>query len=89
MEDNVNLHCYGSELLAEIGRTDKPTPKELLDDMEKLYADIDKCIMQLIHGRAENEEPLIANAQHKMESLMVRMQQELRVISDYLTNKEK
>lgn len=88
MEDNINLHCYGSEPLAEIGRTDKPTPKELLDDMEALYADIEGCIMQLIHGRAENEEPLIANAQHKMESLMVRTQQELRVIADYLTNKD-
>ena len=88
MEDNINLHCYGSEPLAEIGRTDKPTPKELLDDMEALYADIDKCLMQLIHGRAEKEEPLIANAQHKMESLMVATQQELRMIADYLTNKD-
>lgn len=78
----------GGEPLAVIRRTDV-SYNELIKDMENLYADIDKCIMQLIHGRAENKEPLIANAQHKIESLMVRTQQELRVIADYLTNKEK
>ena len=76
----------GDEPLAVIRRTDVSSD-EIMKDMEKLYADIDKCIMQLIHGRAENEEPLIANAQHKMESLMVKVQQELRVIADYLMNK--
>ena len=88
MEDNINLHCYGSEPLAEIGRTDKPTPKELLDDMEALYTDIDKCIMALVSGRANKDDTAIANAQHKMESLMVRTQQEMRVIADYLTKKD-
>ena len=78
----------GMEPLAVIRRTDV-SYNDLIKDMEKLYSDIDKCIMQLINGRAENEELLIANAQHKMESLMVRTQQELRVIADYLTNKEK
>lgn len=78
----------GDEPLATIMRTDVSSDA-IMSDMKNLYADIDKCIMQLIHGRAANEEPLIANAQHKMESLMVRTQQELRVIADYLTNKEK
>lgn len=73
----------GKEPLATIRHTDV-SYDEIVKDMSKLYADIDKCIMQLIHGRAENEEPLIANAQHKMETLMVRTQQELRVIADYL-----
>lgn len=73
----------GSEPLAEIRRMDVSCDN-IKKDMAKLYADIDRCIMQLIHGRAENEEPLIANAQHKMEALMVRTQQELRVIADYL-----
>lgn len=76
----------GSEPLATIRRTDVSCD-EIISDMNKLYADIDKCLMQLIHGRAEKEEPLIANAQHKMESLMVATQQELRVIADYMTKK--
>ena len=77
----------GSEPLAVIRRTDVSCD-EIISDMEKLYADIDKCTMQLIFGRAEKEEPLITDAQNKMESLMVRTQQELRVIADYLTNKD-
>lgn len=84
--DSYEPMQLGSEPLATIRRTDV-FYNDLIKDMEKLYADIDKCIMQLIHGRVENEEPLIANAQHKMESLMVRTQQELRVIADYLMNK--
>lgn len=78
----------GTEPLAVIRRTDVSCD-EIVKDMSKLYADIDKCLMQLIYGRAEKEKPLIADAQHKMESLMVATQQELRVIADYLTNKEK
>lgn len=77
----------GTEPLAVIRRTDVSCD-EIMKDMNKLYTDIDKCIMQLIHGRAENEESLIANAQHKMESMMVRTQQELRVIAGYLTKKD-
>lgn len=34
------------------------------------------------------DETAVANAQHRMESLMVRTQQELRVIADYLTKKD-
>lgn len=76
----------GSEPLATIRRIDVSCD-EIIADMNKLYADIESCIMQLIHGRAENEEPLITDAQNKMESMMVRTQQELRVIADYLTKK--
>ena len=78
----------GSEPLATIRRTDV-SYDEILKDMENLYADIDKCITQLIHGRTNRDETAVANAQHKMESLMVATQQELRVIVDYLTNKNK
>lgn len=78
----------GSEPLATIRRTDVSCD-EIISDMEKLYADIDKCITQLIHGRTNRDETAVANAQHKMESLMVATQQELRVIADYLTNKDK
>lgn len=78
----------GSEPLAIISRTDKPTPKELLKDIAKLYADIDNCTMDLIHARATNDATAIASAQHKMESLMVATEQELQVISDFLTKKD-
>lgn len=78
----------GSEPLAIISRTDKPTPKELLKDIAKLYADIDNCTMDLIHARATNDATAIASAQYKMESLMVATEQELQVISDFLTKKD-
>lgn len=77
----------GTEPLATIRRTDVSSD-EIMKDMNRLYTDIENCLMQLIYGRVENEEPLIANAQHEMESLMVRTEQELRVIADYLTNKD-
>lgn len=34
------------------------------------------------------DDTAVANAQHRMESLMVATKQELRVIADYLTNKD-
>ena len=78
----------GSEPLAVISRTDKPTPKELVKDIAELYADIDNCIMDLIHARATKNDTEVANVQHRMESLMVATQQELQVINDYLTKQE-
>jgi len=78
----------GSEPLATIRRTDV-SYNEIIKDMKKLYADIGKCIDSLLRGRVLKDDTAIANAQHKMESLMVATQQELRVIADYLTNKEK
>ena len=77
----------GSEPLAVIRRTDVSFD-EIMKDMEALYADIYKCINDLAQGRAEKNDAAVANAQHKMESLMVSTQQELRVIADYLTNKD-
>ena len=77
----------GSEPLAVIRRTDVPHD-DLMKDMDKLYTDISKCIIALVSGRANKDDTAIANAQHKMESLMVRTQQELRVIADYLTKKD-
>ena len=78
----------GSEPLAVIRRIDVSCD-EIVKDMKKLYADIDKCIDSFLRGRVLKDDTAIANAQHKMESLMVATQQELRVIADYLTNKEK
>jgi len=62
---------------------------EIMKDIEALYADIYKCIVDLVQGRAEKNDAAVANAQHKMESLMVSTQQELRVIADYLTESGK
>lgn len=76
----------GSEPLATIRRTDV-SYDELMKEMENLYASIENCIIDLVHGRAEKNDSLVANAQHRMESLMVRTQQELIVIADYLTKK--
>jgi len=77
----------GTEPLAVIRRTDVSSD-EIMKDMEALYADIYKCIHDLVQGRAEKNDAAIANAQHKMESLMVATQQELRTIVDYLTNND-
>ena len=77
----------GTEPLAAIRRTDVSSD-ELMKDMEALYADIYKCIHDLVQGRSEKNDAAVANAQHKMESLMVSTQQELRVIAYYLTNKD-
>jgi hypothetical protein len=73
--------------LAVIRRTDV-SYDEILKDMAKLYADIDNCVTDLIRGMANKDDTAVANAQHRMESLMVATQQELRVIADYLTNKD-
>jgi hypothetical protein len=75
----------GSEPLPVIRRTDVSSD-EIMKDMEALYSDIDKCIDSLLRGRVLKNDTVIANARHKMESLMVRTQQELRVIADYLRN---
>lgn len=77
----------GSEPLATIRRTDMSC-NEIKKDMSELYADICESIDGLIQGRANKDDTAVDNAQHKMESLMVRTQQELRVIADYLTNKD-
>ena len=77
----------GDEPLAVIRRTDVSCD-EIVSDMKKLYADIDKCIDSHLRGRVLKDDTAIANAQHKMESLMVKTQQELRAIADYLTKKD-
>ena len=73
----------GSEPLAVIKRTDVSSD-EIMKDMDRLYSDIDKTINGIISARTEGSDAKIANAHHKMESLMVAAQQELRVIADFL-----
>ena len=53
-------------------------------NVHNLYGEIDDCISQIIKGRAERNEIMIANAHHKMESLMVQTQQLLTTISEVL-----
>ena len=77
----------GTEPLAVMRRTDVSC-NEIKKDMAELYADIDNCILDLMRGRTNKNDTAVANAQHQMESLMVAIQQELRVIADYLTNKD-
>lgn len=73
----------GSEPLAVIRRTDVSSD-EIMKDMDRLYSDIDKTINGIISARLEGNDVEIANVQHKMESLMVAVQQELTVIADFL-----
>ena len=77
----------GDEPLAVIRRTDVSC-NEIKKDMAELYAHIDNWVTDLIRGRANKDDTAVANAQHWMESLMVRTQQELIVIADYLTKKD-
>lgn len=73
----------GSEPLAVIRRTDVSSD-EIMKDMDRLYSDIEKTICGIVSARAEGNDTKIANVHHKMESLMVEVEQELRVIADYL-----
>lgn len=59
--------------------------KEIIQtEVKELYHNIDLVINDIIKGRAEHNDVLIANAQHKMESLMVQTQQMLSCICDSL-----
>ena len=60
----------------------------VIDDMNALYSSIEGCIESLIRSRVEKDEAAVSCAHRRMESLMVATQQELRVIADYLTNKD-
>ncbi len=56
--------------------------KEIKAEIKGLYDKIDLCIGELVKGRVTHNETLVANAQHKMESLMVQALQVLSCISD-------
>ena len=77
----------GDEPLAVIRRTDVSC-NGIKKDMAELYADIDNCVTDMIRGRANKDDIAVANAQHRMESLMVSTQQELRVIAEYLAHEK-
>ena len=78
----------GSEPLAVVRRINDNRPSnELINDIEELYADIDKCITNLISARVKKNDTAIANCQHRMETLMVATKQELSVIYEYIKGK--
>ena len=64
------------------------TRTDFLNDIERLSSDIDNCISALIKARVEKNDTAVVNAQHKMESLMVAVQQDLSVIYNKLKNNE-
>lgn len=78
---------FGTEPLAVIKRIkDKRSTNELKKDIEKLYSDIDKSVSKLIETRARHDDAAVANCQHKIESLLISAQQELKVIHKYLSD---
>ncbi len=58
------------------------TDKEIIAEIKELYNSIDLCISDLVKGRTEHNDVQVANAYHKMESLMVQTQQVLSCVSD-------
>lgn len=79
---------FGTEPLVVIKRIkDKRSTNELKKDIEKLYSDIDKRVSKLIEARVRRDDAAVANCQHRMESLIVSAQQELKVIHEYLNDK--
>lgn len=64
------------------------TRTDLLNEIERLSSDIDNCISALIKARVEKNAAAVASAQHRMETLMVAVQQDLSVIYNKLNNNE-
>ena len=60
------------------------TKEEILTDIQSLIQDITKCEVVLVKARAMNNPIGVANAQHRMESLMVAAHQELSFLYDYI-----
>ena len=91
-KSNITVDAYeamqfGTEPLAVIKRIkDKHSTNELKKGIEKLYSDIDKCVSELIYARARRDDTAVANCQHRMESMIVSAQQELKVIHEYLND---
>lgn len=73
----------GSEPLSIVRRTDMPT-KDLKADVAKIYAEIGKCISDLVVARGKRDDKGMADAHWNMESVMVKAQQLLSTINDYL-----
>ena len=58
--------------------------EKILEDIQSLIQDITKCEVVLVKARAMNNPIGVANAQHRMESLMVASHQELSFLYDYI-----
>ena len=55
--------------------------------LRELYSDIDKCITSLIKARVDKNETAIANAHHRMETLLVATQQDVSYLLEHLQEK--
>lgn len=64
------------------------TRTDLLNEIKKLNADIDKCISDLIVARGKRDMNGIASAHWRMESLMVATQQDLSVIYNFIKDRK-
>ena len=56
----------------------------LIESIDSLYSDIDKCISSLLYARINHDAEKEGMCLLLMESLMVNTQQELCCVSDYL-----
>lgn len=56
-------------------------------ELRELYSDIDKCITSLIKARVDKNETAIANAHHRMETLLVATQQDVSYLLEHLQEK--
>lgn len=73
---------FGSEPLASIERTDKNIA--VVDGMEKLYADINDCFVELSKARKHNDAEAVDSAHHTMERIMASVQHQLIDVAIYL-----
>ena len=62
---------------------------KLIESVDSLYSEIDKCISSLIHARINHDAEKEGVCLFLMESLMVNTQQELCCISNYLNKNQK
>ena len=60
------------------------TAEQLRAGVQRLYSDIDKCIIELIKARLSHDEFAEGKALFTMEHLMVGTQQELSCVNDFL-----
>ena len=62
--------------------------KDHINELKKLYNDIDNCISDLVVARGRRDDNGIAAAHWQMETLMVNTQQTISYILDTLEVKE-
>ena len=61
--------------------------KQIIESIERLYNDLDKCVTDLLKARMDKNTEAEGKALFTMEGLMVACQQELSFLHDYLKDK--